>query len=148
MPAALDLIVRNARLPHRDGLLDIGIRDGVFTRIAPNLRQSATRVIDAGGRLVSPPLVDSHVHLDAVLTVGQPRYNQTGTLIEGIQIWSERKPSLTREDVKRRATEAIRWEVAQGTLFIRSHVDVCDPTLTALRALVEVREEVKDICEL
>jgi cytosine deaminase len=101
-----------------------------------------------GGRLVSSPFVDSHVHLDAVLTVGQPRYNRTGTLIEGIQIWSERKPSLTREDVKRRATEAIKWEVAQGTLFIRSHVDVCDPSLTALRALLEVQQEVADICEL
>ena len=91
---------------------------------------------------------DAAVHLDAVLTVGQPRYNATGTLLEGIQIWSERKPSLTREDVKQRVLEEIRWEVAQGTLYIRSHVDVCDPNLTALRALLEVREEVRDICNL
>ena len=108
----------------------------------------ATCEIDAGGRLVIPPFIDAHVHLDAVLTVGQPRYNTTGTLLEGIQIWSERKPSLTREDVKKRALEEIRWEVAQGTLHIRSHVDVCDPSLTALRALIEVRAEVRDICNL
>jgi cytosine deaminase len=143
-----DVIVRNARLPGQSTLTDIGVQDGVFARIAPQIQESAAREIDAGGRLVSPPLIDCHVHLDAVLTVGQPRHNQSGTLIEGIQIWSERKPTLTREDVKRRATEAIKWEVAQGALFIRSHVDVCDPNLVALRAMLEVQQEVKDICEL
>jgi len=144
----MDLIIRNARLAGADSLADIGIANGVFARIAPALKEAASSEIDAAGRLVSPPLVDSHVHLDAVLTVGQPRYNATGTLIEGIQIWSERKQTLSHEDVKQRATEAIKWEVAQGTLFIRSHVDVCDPTLTALRALLEVQQEVRDICEL
>jgi cytosine deaminase len=143
-----DLLVRNARLPGQTELTDIGVQDGVFARIAPNLPESAAQTIEADGRLVSPPLIDCHVHLDAVLTVGQPRHNQSGTLIEGIQIWSERKPSLTHEDVKRRATEAIKWEVAQGALFIRSHVDVCDPNLIALRALLEVQQEVKDICEV
>lgn len=144
----MDLVIRNARLAGRAGTTDIGIQDGRFARIAPDVRDTATREIDAAGRLVSPPFIDSHVHLDAVLTVGQPRHNQSGTLIEGIQIWSERKASLSHEDVKRRALEAIKWEVAQGTLFIRSHVDVCDPNLTALRALLEVQAEVKDICEL
>lgn len=144
----LDLLIRNARLPRQERPTDIGIQDGVFARITPHQRANAAEEFDAGGRLVSPPLIDCHVHLDAVLTVGQPRHNTTGTLLEGIQIWSERKPSLTHEDVKRRATEAIKWEVAQGTLFIRSHVDVCDPKLTALRALLEVQREVADICEL
>jgi cytosine deaminase len=145
---ALDLIIRNARVPGGERWMDIGIQDGTFTRLAAHLRQTAAREIDAGGRLVWPPFVDSHVHLDAALTVGQPRYNASGTLIEGIHIWSERKPSLTVEDVKRRATEAIKWEVAQGTLFIRSHVDICDPRLTALRALLQVQQEVRDICEV
>jgi cytosine deaminase len=143
-----DLLIRHARL-HRQQLVDIAIQDGHFARISGDLSSdSATRELDVAGRLVSPPFIDAHVHLDAVLTVGQPRYNTTGTLIEGIQIWSERKPSLTHEDVKRRALEEIRWEVAQGTLYIRSHVDVCDPNLVALRALLEVREEVRDICNL
>jgi cytosine deaminase len=142
------LMIRNARLLERDDLVDIAIEGGTFGRIAPRQRQHAARDIDAAGRIVTPPLVDCHVHLDAVLTDGQPRHNQSGTLIEGIQIWSERKPSLTIADVKRRAFQAIQWEVAQGTLFIRSHVDVCDPNLTALRALIEIREEVRDICEL
>lgn len=143
----LDLVIRNACVP--DGrLLDLGIEDGRFVRVGPTIDAGAREEIDAGGRLVSPPLVDSHVHLDAVLTVGEPRFNESGTLLEGIQIWSERKRSLTAEDVKARALEAIKWEVAQGTLFIRSHVDVCDPELTALRALVELREEVRDIVDL
>lgn len=143
-----DLIIRHARLHRHEGLVDIAVKDGQFARIAGDISDSATREVDAAGRLVSPPFIDAHVHLDAVLTVGQPRYNSSGTLLEGIQIWSERKPSLTREDVKRRVLEEVRWEVAQGTLHIRSHVDVCDPQLTALRALLEVREEVRDICDL
>jgi len=145
-----DLIIHNAQLHHHTGLVEIAVQDGRFARISSEIPpgSSATREIDAGGRLVIPPFIDAHVHLDAVLTVGQPRYNTTGTLLEGIQIWSERKSSLTREDVKKRALEEIRWEVAQGTLHIRSHVDVCDPSLTALRALIEVRAEVRDICNL
>jgi cytosine/creatinine deaminase len=104
--------------------------------------------LQADGRFLSPPLVDPHVHMDAVLTVGEPRYNESGTLIEGIQTWAERKPSLTRDDVKTRARQAILWEVAQGTGLIRSHVDVCDPSLTALRALLELRDELRDIVDL
>jgi cytosine/creatinine deaminase len=148
-PMSYDLLLRHARLHRSQELVDIAIQDGHFVRIANDLTSAtATREIDADGRLVVPPFIDAHVHLDAVLTVGQPRYNTTGTLLEGIQIWSERKPNLTHEDVKQRALEEIRWEVAQGTLHIRSHVDVCDPDLIALRALIEVREEVRDICDL
>jgi cytosine deaminase len=144
-----DLIIRRARLHRRERLVDIAVKDEQFARVANELSSDiATREIDAAGKLVSPPFIDAHVHLDAVLTVGQPRYNSSGTLLEGIQIWSERKPSLTREDVKSRVLEEVRWEVAQGTLHIRSHVDICDPELTALRALIEVREEVRDICDL
>ena len=144
-----DLILHHAQLHRRQNLVDIAIKDGRFARIANDLSsESAAHELDVAGHLVVPPFIDAHVHLDAVLTVGQPRYNASGTLLEGIQIWSERKSSLTREDVKRRALEEIRWEVAQGTLYIRSHVDVCDPNLTALRALIEVREEVRDICDL
>jgi cytosine/creatinine deaminase len=145
-----DLIIHHAQLHRHHGLVDIAVQDGRFARVSRELPagSSAAREIDAGGRLVVPPFIDAHVHLDAVLTVGQPRYNTTGTLLEGIQIWSERKPGLTREDVKKRVLEEIRWEVAQGTLHIRSHVDICDPSLTALRALLEIRDEVRDICNL
>ena len=144
-----DLLIRHARLHRREGLYDLAIQDGRFVKIAPELTNaSATREIDADSHLVSPPFIDAHVHLDAVLTVGQPRYNASGTLLEGIAIWSERKQELSREDVRQRVLEEIRWEVAQGTLHIRSHVDICDPALSALRALLEIREEVRDICDL
>src|SRR5260370_23353819 len=142
-----DLIIRHAHLHRLQGLVDIAIKDGHFAKIANDLSaESATREIDAAGRLVSPPLIDAHVHLDAVLTVGQPRYNSSGTLLEGIQIWSERKPSLTREDVRSRVLEEIRWEVAQGTLHIRSHVDVFDPSLTALRTYICTLQYIHYIC--
>jgi cytosine deaminase len=144
-----DLLIRHAQLHRQEGLVDLAIEAGRFVKIAPDLSSAtATRELDAAGHLLSPPFIDSHVHLDAVLTVGQPRYNVSGTLLEGIQIWSERKPALSVEEVKQRALKAIEWEVAQGTLHIRSHVDVCDPQLTALRALLEVREEVRDICDI
>ncbi len=149
----MDLVVRNARLHPTGGTqpqpMDVGVEGGRIAAIRERgqIPPCATE-LDADGSLLSPPLVDPHVHLDAVLTVGEPRYNESGTLIEGILTWAERKPSLTIEDVKRRAREAIQWEVAQGTGLIRSHVDICDPSLVALRALIELRDEVRDIVEL
>ncbi len=148
------LIVRNARL-HPTTASDSALRDVLVDgdaiaaiRPAGTVPADGRDELDAEGRLLSPPLVDPHVHMDAVLTVGEPRHNESGTLIEGIQTWAERKPFLTHEDVKRRALEAIRWEVAQGTGLIRSHVDVCDPNLVALKALIELRDEVRDIVDL
>src|SRR2546426_399283 len=107
-----DLIVRHAQLHRYNGLVDLAIANGLFARIAPTLTEGdATREIDAAGRLLLPPLIDSHVHLDAALTVGKPRYNASGTLLEGIQIWSELKPQLHFEEIKKRALTAIGWEV-------------------------------------
>jgi cytosine deaminase len=152
--ASSGLIVRNARVHPTFGRpvdpVDLSVDGDRIEAIgtAGSLPADGRPELDADGRLLSPPLVDPHVHLDAVLTVGEPRYNESGTLIEGIQTWAERKPSLTHQDVKDRAREAIRWEVAQGTGLIRSHVDVCDPSLTALRALLELRDELRDIVEL
>ncbi len=135
----LDLIVRNARLCANGLPVDIGVRDGLFVDIQPCLPADAYETIDAAGGFVTPPFVESHVHLDTTLTAGEPRWNESGTLFEGIECWSERKALLTEEDVARRATKAIEWQVSHGILHIRSHVDICDPKLTALRALIEVR---------
>src|SRR4051812_11289131 len=150
----MGLIVRDARVHPTSGArpepVDVLVDGDRIAQIAERgaIGAGDHTELDAEGRLLSPPLVDPHVHMDAVLTVGEPRYNESGTLIEGILTWAERKPSLTHEDVKSRAREAIRWEVAQGTGLIRSHVDVCDPSLTALRALLELRDEVADIVDL
>ena len=152
--ATTGLIVRNARVHPTLGravdLTDVLVDDDRIEAIRPagTVPADGRLELDAGGCLLSPPLVDPHVHMDAVLTVGQPRHNESGTLIEGILTWADRKPSLTHDDVKDRAREAILWEVAQGTGLIRSHVDVCDPSLTALKALIELREEVADIVDL
>ena len=149
------LIVREARVHPTGGLrpapVDIRVEGDRIASITPAgsaKAAAADRVLEAEGRFLSPPLVDPHVHLDAVLTVGEPRHNESGTLIEGIQTWAERKPFLTHEDVKSRARQAILWEVAQGTGLIRSHVDVCDPKLVALRALLELRDEMRDLVDL
>ncbi len=144
----MDLIIRSATLSGREGPQDIGIRGDRIVAITPRLGERGAREIDAAGDLVTPALVEIHIHLDAVLTVGQPRHNRTGSLFEGIEIWGERVKSLTHEDVKRRATTALKWLLAHGVTYVRTHVDVCDPSLTALRALLEVREEVADVITL
>jgi cytosine deaminase len=135
------LIIRGARIG--DEVADVGIEGGRIARIAARLDEEAGREIDAGGRLVSPPFIESHVHLDTTLTAGEPRWNESGTLFEGIQIWSERKKSLTREDVISRATQLLRWQAAQGVLHVRTHADVTDPEFTGLKALLEVKEKVR-----
>ena len=104
--------------------------------------------IDCEGRLVTAPLVDCHLHLDASLTAGRPRWNESGTLIEGIQVWGELKPSLTEDDVFARAHEIVRWAVANGTLFIRAHADVSGENEAMVRGLLRVRDEVADLCTI
>src|SRR5438270_10368597 len=136
----LDLLLTGARLPGSEELRDIGVRDGRLVAPEPD----AHEVVHLEGGLVTPPLVEPHIHLDAVLTAGQPRPNLTGSLFEGIAIWGERVRSLTMEDVKARVRTVLRWQLASGVQHVRSHVDVCDPELRALRALTGLREEVGD----
>ncbi len=123
---------------------DIGVHEGRF--VSPT--SDATSTVDLGGRLVTPPLVEPHIHLDAVLTVGQPRPNVSGSLFEGIAIWASRVADLTVEDVQHRVRQVLRWQLAHGVQHVRSHVDVCDPSLRALRALVELRSEARGVVDL
>lgn len=139
------LLLRQGRLSDRpDSLVDIAIHDGLITQIGPDLDMTANTVLDLQGQLVSPPFVESHIHLDSALTAGQPRWNESGTLFEGIEIWRERKQSLTIADVKERAIATLKLQASQGVLYVRSHADVSEPSLIPLRALLEVREAVKD----
>ena len=144
----LDLIVRNANLPDGRKGLDIAVQDGRIVAVMPAVDAEAEREIDAAGRLVAPPFVDSHFHMDSTLSLGQPRLNESGTLLEGIALWGELKPQLTVEAIKQRALELCRWSIARGTLAIRSHVDICDDRLLAVSALLEVREEIKPWIDL
>src|SRR5256884_4260086 len=136
----LDLLLKGARIAGESDTREVGIVEGRIAEPEPEARQ----VIDLGGALVTPALVEPHIHLDAVLTVGEPRHNETGSLFEGIAIWSERVKNLTVDDVKQRVRTVLRWQLANGVQFVRSHVDVCDPELRAVRALVELRKEIGD----
>src|SRR5919202_226984 len=141
-PIPYDILLRHCRLFNDE--VDIGIKDGAIAAISPHLSERGQVELDIQGQLVSPPFVESHIHLDSALTAGEPRLNPSGTLFEGIEIWRERKQSLTLEDVKNRAKETLKLQASQGVLFVRSHADVSESTLTALQGLLEVREEVKD----
>ena len=139
------LILRQCRLLGQPApLVDIAVEAGRIAAIEPQLSLEAHRAIQVDGKLVSPPFVESHIHLDSALTAGEPRWNQSGTLFEGIEIWRDRKQSLTLDDVQSRAVEALKLMASQGTLFVRSHADVSEPTLTALKGLLAVKEQVKD----
>jgi cytosine/creatinine deaminase len=150
----MQLVIRGGRLVGAEGargeLVDLFIDDGRFAALEPagGAAGEADREIDVGGALVSPPYVEPHVHLDTCLTAGEPRWNESDTLWEGIACWSARKALLTCEDVIGRAEEVLRWQVASGVLHVRSHVDTTDPSLTALDALIEVRERVRDVVNL
>lgn len=144
----LDLIVRNVRLSDGRGPLDIGIAQGRIAALEAGVSAQGAREIDGGGRLAAPPFVDPHFHMDATLSLGLPRLNQSGTLLEGIGLWGELKPLLTPEAVMERALRYCDLAVAQGLLAIRTHVDVCDDRLTAVEALIEVRSRTKPYIDL
>ena len=145
------LRVRRARLLDDGDLVDLLVEDGTVTAVEASTgtpERLAGVEIDAAGGLVRPPFVEPHIHLDTTLTAGEPRWNASGTLWEGIAVWSERKQTVTREDVMARAEQVLRWQAAQGVLFVRSHCDVTDPDLTALDALLELRERVRQVMVL
>jgi cytosine deaminase len=144
----MDLIIRNATLPDGRSGIDIGIEHARIAAVAPQLPVKAAEEIDAGGRLVTPPFVDAHFHMDATLSYGLPRVNASGTLLEGIALWGELKPTLTQEAIVGRALQYCDWAVARGLLAIRSHVDVCDPRLLAVEALLEVKKRVAPYLDL
>ncbi|ARK30157.1 cytosine deaminase [Halalkalibacter krulwichiae] len=135
------MLVKNAKLRGREGLWQIVIKNNQIEAISENVEGYEGEVLDLEGCLVLPPFVEPHIHLDTTLTAGEPEWNKSGTLFEGIQRWSERKQSLTKEDVKSRAKKALTWQIGQGIQHVRTHVDVTDPSLIALEALLEVKEE-------
>ncbi|BBD73731.1 amidohydrolase [Sulfodiicoccus acidiphilus] len=142
----LDLVIKDCTLPGLNGRYDVGVREGVIQEIGREL--SGEVEYRADGRLLVPGMGDMHVHLDSALTLGKPRFNQSGTLLEGIEIWGEYKRTMTKEDVKRRAIRAVEWMLVQGVTMIRTHADVTDHSLTGLRALLELKEELKGFVDL
>lgn len=144
----LDLLLQNATLPDGRVGMSLAVRDGKIIAVSAGLHVAAREVIDAQGFLLSPPFVDPHFHMDATLSYGLPRVNQSGTLLEGIALWGELKPLLTQEALMERALSYCDWAVAKGLLAIRTHVDVCDPRLLAVEALLEVKRRVAPYLDL
>ncbi len=136
------MLFKNAKLRGKDGLWNILVRDEKIAELSQgDVSDWQGEELDVKGALVSAPFIEPHIHLDTTLTAGEPEWNQSGTLFEGIQRWAQRKETLTHEDVKERAKKALKWQIAQGIQHVRTHVDVTEPTLTALKALLEVKEE-------
>ena len=144
----IDLLIRNANLPDGREKVDIAVNNGRIAEVAPRIAGEARETLDAAGQLVSPPFVDAHFHMDATLSYGLPRINQSGTLLEGIALWGELKPQLTFEAIVERAMTYCDWAVGKGLLAIRSHVDVCDPRLLAVEALLDVKTRVAPYLDL
>ena len=143
------LFVRNVTLPDGRRGHDVLARDGRIEAIGPQLPQpEGATLLDGQGWLLSPPFVDAHFHMDATLSHGLPRVNQSGTLLEGIALWGELKPLLTQEALVERALQYCDWAVAKGLLAVRSHVDVCDDRLLAVDALLHVKQQVKPYLDL
>lgn len=143
-----DLIIRNANLPDCRKGVDIAVQGGMIAAVEAKIAAAAGEEIDATGRLVSPPFIDPHFHMDATLSLGLPRMNISGTLLEGIALWGELRPIVTKEELVERALRYCDLAVTQGLLFIRSHVDTSDPRLVTVEALLEVKEHVKSYIDL
>ena len=143
------MLYRNLYIENASTLKDIRVQDGKFAEIGENLVPlQGEEVQDFSGKLALPPFIESHVHLDTCLTAGEPKWNMSGTLFEGIETWALRKETLTKQDVHDRVNRAVRLYAANGIQHIRTHVDVTDPKLTAMEALIELREELKDVMNI
>lgn len=143
------MLIKHVSIENCSQIMDLRIRNGRFTEIGeclPAVEQE--EVLELGGKLLLPPFVESHVHLDTCLTAGEPAWNKSGTLFEGIECWSKRKPMLSREDVRQRVHRVVRMQAAHGIQYVRTHVDITDSKLTALEAMLELREELRDVMHI
>ena len=142
------MLIKNALIENNEKTQNLRIENGVFTQIGELKENPGEEVLDLEGKLLLPPFVESHVHLDTCLTAGDPCWNMSGTLFEGIECWSKRKEKLSKEDISERVKKVVRMYAKNGIQFIRSHVDITDPSLTAMKTLLELKEELKDIMEI
>lgn len=143
------MLFQNGRIENASAPTSFRVEEGKFTAIGPDLVPlPGEETVNLKGKLVLPPFIESHVHLDTCLTAGDPVWNMSGTLFEGIECWSKRKGKLSREDIRERVNRAVRLYAAHGVQFIRTHVDVTDPSLVAMETMVELREELRDTMDI
>lgn len=143
------MLFKNALIENAEVTSDFRITDGKFDLIASDIEPlPGEEVVDLGKKLVLPPFIESHVHLDTCLTAGDPVWNQSGTLFEGIECWGKRKDKLSKEDIRDRVKRAVKMQAAHGVQFVRTHVDVTDPSLIAMETMIELREELRDVMDI
>ena len=146
--AGKTMLFKNARIENSETVQDFRSEDGVIREIGRLDEYPGEEVMDLGGKLVLPPFIESHVHLDTCLTAGDPVWNLSGTLFEGIECWSKRKEKLSEKDIRDRVNRVVRMYAANGIQFIRTHIDITDPTLMAMKTMLRLREELKDVMEI
>ncbi len=144
----MQLVVRNARLRGRGGLFDLAVDGGVIKKISRGARGKGDEEIDARGDLVVPPFIDMHFHLDSALAYGDPRYNESGTLLEGIEIWADKKRKMTQDEIHGRAVRMLKLMIIHGTQVLRTNADVTEPRQTPLKALLGVKGEFRDLMDI
>ncbi len=143
------MLFKNLIIENSDETVDIRVKNGKFDAIKQGLEpENGEEIVDCNGQMALPPFIESHVHLDTCMTAGKPAWNISGTLFEGIQRWEEYKPLLTRQDVRERVNKVIRMQALNGVQYVRTHIDINDPKLTALEAILELREEVRDYIDI
>ncbi|HBN38007.1 MAG TPA: cytosine deaminase [Ruminococcaceae bacterium] len=143
------MLFKNALIENAEVTSDFRITDGKFDLIASDIEPlPGEEVVDLGKKLVLPPFIESHVHLDTCLTAGDPVWNQSGTLFEGIECWGKRKDKLSKGDIRDRVKRAVKMQAAHGVQFVRTHVDVTDPSLIAMETMIELREELRDVMDI
>lgn len=144
------MIINNAKLRGKEGLYTIKCENKKFISIIEQEGKvnSLESSIDAKMNLLSAPFVEPHIHLDATLTAGEPNWNISGTLFEGIERWAERKPMLTNEDVQKRVLKTVQLLIENGVQHVRTHVDITDPDLIALKAIVALKEKLSAYIDL
>lgn len=144
-------IYKNACFINSQKLCDFAVKDGRFFKLNEDLTPlyKEAKIVDLKGALTLEPFVDAHIHLDYVFTANLPaKPTASGTLFEAIDNWSSSKDKLSAQDIKERALKAVKMQISHGVQYVRTHVDVTDPNLTALKAMLELKEQVKDYMEI
>ena len=139
----------NAKIYRNAAATEIIVENGKISQIGTNLPKCEEE-IDLKGKLIMPPYVDPHLHLDYVYTLSELGQEGagSGTLFEAIELWPKFKETLTVDSVKKLALKGIKDEVSQGVQHIRTHIDVTDPNFTALKAMLEMKEDLKHIVDI
>lgn len=144
---ALDLIIRNARLAGAQAgqptvaIVDIGVQDGLITAVTPRLSADGPEH-DAGGKLVSPGLIESHFHLDKALIVDRVPLQPNRMVRDHMERTASIKHTFTLEDIYARAQATLEQCVLHGVTHMRTQVEV-DPNvgLLGFEAIEQLRKD-------